>query len=318
MTSCRHSPTGSTRSWASAGPSSPEVSASASPSRAPFSRMRPCSSLTRPPRTWTPSTSRRCRTPSPCSRATAPPSSSPTGCPPCATPVRSSSSTRGAWWRRAPTRRWSPWAGCMLASSRASSAPRPPSALPADEYCASAYSFQLYRRPALWAHTRKPIARFNDSDVSRGAAAKPIRKRIRVERIRAVRAIVRRLSPGSAQVHRHEVLALRFQSPSSVTFEGCLHSVARASQARLVKPPEPLGATCCKRVFRVLLQLPIRDQVLTAFVYLQNDRQHRRPSVHFHPPRSPSVSCSCDMRPGTWRPLLLPPSYRGSVDRTSR
>src|SRR2546426_12251662 len=91
-------------------------------------------------------------------------------------------------------------------------------------------------------------------------------------------------SPGSTQVHRHEVLALRFQSLSSVTFEGCLHSVARTRQARLVVPPEPFDAILCKRVFRVLLQLPTRDQVLTAFVYIQNDRQHRRPSVHFHPP----------------------------------
>jgi hypothetical protein len=32
---------------------------------------------------------------------------------------------------------------------------------------------QLYGRPSLWAHTRKPIARFNDSDVSRAADAKP-------------------------------------------------------------------------------------------------------------------------------------------------
>ena len=31
--------------------------------------------------------------------------------------------------------------------------------------------------------------------------------------------------PGRTQVHRHEALALRFQSLSSVTFEGCLHSV---------------------------------------------------------------------------------------------
>src|SRR3989449_9370856 len=46
-------------------------------------------------------------------------------------------------------------------------------------------------------------------------------------------------SPRSTQVHRHEVLALRFQSLSSVTFEGCLHSMARTRQARLVVPPEP-------------------------------------------------------------------------------
>src|SRR2546425_10550799 len=67
-------------------------------------------------------------------------------------------------------------------------------------------------------------------------------------------------SPGSTQVHRHEALALRFQSLSSVAFEGCLHSVARTSQARLVVPPEPFDATCGKRVFRVLLQRPTRDQ----------------------------------------------------------
>src|SRR5207244_2296196 len=80
-------------------------------------------------------------------------------------------------------------------------------------------------------------------------------------------------SPGSTQVHRHEVLALRFQSLSSVTFEGCLHSVARTRQARLVVPPEPFDAIFCKRVFRVLLQLPTRDQVLTAFVYFQLNGQ---------------------------------------------
>src|SRR5712692_9712572 len=91
-------------------------------------------------------------------------------------------------------------------------------------------------------------------------------------------------SPSGTQINRHEVFALRFQCLSSVTFEGCLHAVARTSQARLVVPPEPFDATCCKRVFRVLLQLPTRDQVLTTFVYIQNNRQHRRPSVHFHPP----------------------------------
>jgi hypothetical protein len=31
--------------------------------------------------------------------------------------------------------------------------------------------------------------------------------------------------PGRTQVHRHEALALRFQSLSSVTLEGCLQSV---------------------------------------------------------------------------------------------
>src|SRR2546422_1486490 len=87
-------------------------------------------------------------------------------------------------------------------------------------------------------------------------------------------------SPSSTQVNRHEVLALRFQSLSSVTFEGCLHSVARTSQARLVVPPEPFDAACCERAFRVLLQRPTRDQVLTSFVYIQTDRQHCRPSVH--------------------------------------
>src|SRR2546426_12750079 len=85
-------------------------------------------------------------------------------------------------------------------------------------------------------------------------------------------------SPGSTQVNRYETLALRFQSLSSVTFESCLHSVARPSQARLVVPPEPFDATCRERAFRVLLQFPIRDQVLATFVYIQNDCQHRRAS----------------------------------------
>src|SRR3989441_9656279 len=92
--------------------------------------------------------------------------------------------------------------------------------------------------------------------------------------------LISRFSPCSTQVNRHEVLALRFQSLSSVTFEGCLHSMARTSQARLVVPPEPFDAACCERAFRVLLQRPTRDQVLTSFVYIQNDRQHCRPSVH--------------------------------------
>src|SRR6266511_254484 len=100
-------------------------------------------------------------------------------------------------------------------------------------------------------------------------------------------------SPGSTQVNRHEALALRFQGLSSVTFEGCLHSVAGTSQARLVVPSEPFDPTCCERVFRVLLQLPTRDQVLATFVYIQNDCQHCRASVHFillvfsPPPSSP-------------------------------
>ncbi len=50
-------------------------------------------------------------------------------------------------------------------------------------------------------------------------------------------------SPGSTQVNRHEALALRFQGLSSVAFEGCPHSVARTSQARLVVPSEPFDAT---------------------------------------------------------------------------
>src|SRR5436189_6469058 len=106
----------------------------------------------------------------------------------------------------------------------------------------------------------------------------------------------------STQVHRHEALALRFQSLSFVTFEGCLHSVARTRQARLVVPPEPFDATCCKCVLRVLLQHPTRDQVFTAFVYIQNDRQHRRPSVH-----SPLRVCSTPYTPSsrrTWYRLI--------------
>src|SRR5215470_10216073 len=89
-------------------------------------------------------------------------------------------------------------------------------------------------------------------------------------------------SPGSTQVHRHEALTLRFQRLSSITFEGCRHSVARTSQARLVVPPEPFDATGCQRVFRMLLQRPTRDQVFTAFVDIQDDSQHRRPSVRCH------------------------------------
>src|SRR2546422_3377310 len=156
------------------------------------------------------------------------------------------------------------------------------------------------RRPCVWAHTRKPIARFNDSDVSRVAAAKPAGKRIGSWKPPALGASY---SPGSPQVNRHEVLALRLQSLSSVTFEGCRHVVARTSQARLVVPPEPFDATCPKRAFRLLLQIPSRDQVLTAFLHLQNDRQHRRPSVHFHllvssTPCTPSFRRRATFKPG--------------------
>src|SRR6516162_5095758 len=103
-------------------------------------------------------------------------------------------------------------------------------------------------------------------------------------------------SPGSTQVKRHKALALRFQSLSSVTFESRLHSVARTGQARLVESPEPFYSTCCERTFRAFLQLPTRDQILTVFVHLQNDRQHRRPSVHFHPPPALGRGAPCRRR----------------------
>src|SRR2546428_12931852 len=81
--------------------------------------------------------------------------------------------------------------------------------------------------------------------------------------------------------------------------------LARTSQACLVVSPEPFDATCCERALRVLLQLPTRDQVLTAFVYIQNDRQHRPPSVLFHPPSLPSPS-------SVFRPFCL-----GRIRKTS-
>src|SRR5713101_3746630 len=39
-------------------------------------------------------------------------------------------------------------------------------------------------------------------------------------------------SPGSTQVNRHEALVLRFQGLSSVTFEGCLHTVSVGPSGR--------------------------------------------------------------------------------------
>src|SRR6266571_6884337 len=81
-------------------------------------------------------------------------------------------------------------------------------------------------------------------------------------------------------------------SPSRVVFTRW----PEPSQARLVVPPEPFDATCCQCVFRVLLQLPTRDQVFTAFVYIQDDRQHRRPSV-----RSPLRVCSTPYTPSPRR-----------------
>src|SRR5690348_16789925 len=87
-------------------------------------------------------------------------------------------------------------------------------------------------------------------------------------------------SPGSTQVHRHEAIALRFQSLASATFEGCFHSVARTREACIVVPSEPFDATLCQRVFRLLLQLPTGDQIFPAFVHIEYDRQHRRPSIH--------------------------------------
>src|SRR5216117_3286714 len=81
-------------------------------------------------------------------------------------------------------------------------------------------------------------------------------------------------------------------SPSRVVFTRW----PEPSQARLVVPPEPFDATCCQCVFRVLLQLPTRDQVFTAFVYIQDYRQHRRPSV-----RSPLRVCSTPYTPSPRR-----------------
>src|SRR5438128_12228350 len=69
-------------------------------------------------------------------------------------------------------------------------------------------------------------------------------------------------------------------SPSRVVFTRWPEPV----QAGLVVPPEAFDATGCKCVFRVLLQHPTRDQVFAAFVYIQHNRQHRCPSVHFPPP----------------------------------
>jgi len=90
-------------------------------------------------------------------------------------------------------------------------------------------------------------------------------------------------SPGGTQVQRHKALAFRFQRLSSVTFESCFHSLVRTGQGRLIEPPEPFDATCCERAFRLFLQRPTWNQILPAFVHLQNDRQHRGPPVHFHP-----------------------------------
>src|SRR6267142_1382262 len=115
------------------------------------------------------------------------------------------------------------------------------------------------------------------------------------------------VSSSGAQVDRHEVVALRFQSLSSIMLESRLYLVTRTCQTRVVVAPEALDAACCQRAFCLFLEIPARDQVLAAFVDFQNNRQHRRPSVHsrllgsstrpdmaqhLHPvPRRTRVSC---------------------------
>src|SRR6267142_598647 len=88
------------------------------------------------------------------------------------------------------------------------------------------------------------------------------------------------VSSSGAQVDRHEVVALRFQSLSSIMLESRLYLVTRTCQTRVVVAPEALDAACCQRAFCLFLEIPARDQVLAAFVDFQNNRQHRRPSVH--------------------------------------
>src|SRR5258705_13328714 len=70
-------------------------------------------------------------------------------------------------------------------------------------------------------------------------------------------------SSGGTQVERHEALALRFQSLSSIAFEGRLCLVIPTGQIRVVAP-EALDAAGCQRAFRLLLQVPPRAQVLAA------------------------------------------------------
>src|SRR6266508_5597449 len=65
----------------------------------------------------------------------------------------------------------------------------------------------------------------------------------------------------------------------AVAFEGCLHSMARTSQARLVVPPELFDAICCKRAFRVLLQLPTLGSSL-CHPRIQLERLPARGSAH--------------------------------------
>src|SRR5437870_8050427 len=88
-------------------------------------------------------------------------------------------------------------------------------------------------------------------------------------------------SPGGTQVNRHEPIALRLQSLSSVAFEGGSYLATRTGQTRLVIAPQTFGTTCGQRALRLLLELPPRDQILTGFVNLDDNRQHRRSSVHF-------------------------------------
>src|SRR5437867_3680371 len=76
-------------------------------------------------------------------------------------------------------------------------------------------------------------------------------------------------------------MALRLERLSSIAFERRLDLVTPTTQTCFVVAPEALGAACRQRVFRLLLQLPIRDQVFTAFVDFHENGQHRCPSVHF-------------------------------------
>src|SRR6266850_3087492 len=98
--------------------------------------------------------------------------------------------------------------------------------------------------------------------------------------VRGVRPEGEDVSSSGAQVDRHEVVALRFQSLSSIMLESRLYLVTRTCQTRVVVAPEALDAACCQRAFCLFLEIPARDQVLAAFVDFQNNRQHRRPSVH--------------------------------------
>src|SRR5438128_5344705 len=88
-------------------------------------------------------------------------------------------------------------------------------------------------------------------------------------------------SPGGTQVNRHEPIALRLQSLSSVAFEGGSYLATRTGQTRLVIAPQAFGTTCAQRALRLLLELPPRDQILTAFVNLAPTAPLAAPASHF-------------------------------------